>query len=160
MDARGKDSAPGDPGAHHPEPLIELIDSVLHVARRLDAYRYRDPGIAPLTPLERLVLLYVRRRPGVSPTTLANDLALRTSNASTALRGLAAKGLVDRAADPADRRSIRLHLTPAAEEGLALVHREWRALFARHALTDEEMRTAIDVLERIDEAIQSGPPEA
>src|SRR3546814_14327667 len=76
--------------------VVQLADTVLHVARKLRAYSLKNPGVVPLSPLESLVLLHVHRRPGVSPSDLAQELALRSSNTATAVRGL-------------DRKSTRLN---------------------------------------------------
>src|SRR3546814_1288794 len=63
--------------------VVQLADTVLHVARKLRAYSLKNPGVVPLSPLESLVLLHVHRRPGVSPSDLAQELALRSSNTAT-----------------------------------------------------------------------------
>src|SRR3546814_10323226 len=54
--------------------VVQLADTVLHVARKLRAYSLKNPGVVPLSPLESLVLLHVHRRPGVSPSDLAQEI--------------------------------------------------------------------------------------
>lgn len=134
-------------------PVVELADAVLHLARRLGSHRFADPGIVPLSQLERLVLQYVNRNPGVTPSELAHDLALRSSNASTALNGLVKSGQLRREEDPADKRAVRLYITKAAEESIRLVHREWQALFAAARISDSALRDAAQTLHTLDAAM-------
>lgn len=133
-----------------PDLLIELADATLHVARKLQAYSLQDPDIVPLSPLECLVLLHVHGHPGVSPSSLAHELALRSSNAATALRGLIRKGQMVRKADPSDRRAACLHLTPAAQRAIVSVRSRWHELLAQADLPEKDLRTAVRVLTTID----------
>ena len=55
-------SGPAPTGA---DPLVRLADAVLHVERKLRAYPLQDPAVAPLSPLECLVLLHIDANPGV-----------------------------------------------------------------------------------------------
>lgn len=133
--------------------LIEMADTTLHVARKLHAYSLQNPGVVPLSPLECLVLMHVRKRPGVSPSELAHELALRSSNAATALRGLVEKGQVERQADSLDKRVARLFLTPLAEEAVVVVRSTWKALLLQADISVEELRIAARVLTVIDSTL-------
>lgn len=133
--------------------LIEMADTTLHVARKLHAYSLQNPGVVPLSPLECLVLMHVRKRPGVSPSELAHELALRSSNAATALRGLVEKGQVERQADSLDKRVARLFLTPLAEEAVVVVRSTWKELLLQADISVEELRIAARVLTVIDSTL-------
>ncbi|HET6506105.1 MAG TPA: MarR family transcriptional regulator [Baekduia sp.] len=66
----------------------------------------------PLSELEVMRLLV--RRPGLSVGEVAGELGLHGPNASAAVRGLAARGLLERRRDPDDGRIARLHPTRRA----------------------------------------------
>lgn len=131
--------------ADSPRPVIELVDAVLHLARRLGTYQFHNPDIEPLSQMERLVLRHVHRYPGVCPSDLAHELALRPSNASTALHGLIKKGQLRRESDPADKRGVQLYVTDTAEHGIDLVHQEWERLFSQARVTESDLLTAVAV---------------
>lgn len=131
-------------------PLVELADLTLHVARKLRGYPLQHPDVAPLSPLECLALLYVNRHPGVSPTQLARELALTSSNAATAVRGLVAKGQLERHPDPVDGRGACLHLTESAEQAILIVHRTWRDVLGAARLPEDDLLTTVRTLAAID----------
>jgi len=137
------------PRSGRSDPLIELADTVLHIARKLSAYSLQNPEVVPLSPLECLVLLHVHQHPGVSPSNLAQELALRSSNASTALRGLIKKGQLERTSAPSDGRAARLHLTPLAERSIEIVRRTWRELLAPAGILAQDLKVAVRVLAAI-----------
>jgi DNA-binding MarR family transcriptional regulator len=70
----------------------------------------REP--LPLSELEVMRLLV--RRPGLSVGDVAAELGLHGPNASAAVRGLAARGLLERRRDADDGRVTRLHPTARA----------------------------------------------
>ena len=58
-------------------------------------------------------LSLVRDRPGLGVRALAEAMAVHQSTASNLVRGLVERELVATTKDEADRRAVRLHLTPA-----------------------------------------------
>lgn len=130
-------------------PLVELADLTLHVARKLRGYPPQNADVAPLSPLECLVLLHVHRHPGVSPSRLAHELDLTSSNAATAVRGLVGKGQLERRADPGDGRAACLYLTGAAEQAIVIVHRIWIEVLGAADLSDEEVLITVQALNKI-----------
>jgi len=143
-------SGPAPTGA---DPLVRLADAVLHVERKLRAYPLQDPAVAPLSPLECLVLLHIDANPGVAPSGLASGLSLTSSNASTALRGLIAKGQIERRPDPADRRAARLHRTEEAARSVGIVWGMYRDLLGSLDLPAEDVLTTVRTLQAIDTAL-------
>ncbi|MEB2704030.1 MarR family winged helix-turn-helix transcriptional regulator [Citrobacter koseri] len=133
--------------------LVELADTTLHIARKLRAYPLQRTGFVPISPLEALVMLHVYKRPGVSPSDLAQELALRSSNAATALRGLVKKGQVERRADPEDKRVARLYLTPTAEEAIVTVRCMWKELLSQADISEEDLHIAVKVLTTINSTL-------
>jgi DNA-binding MarR family transcriptional regulator len=97
--------------------LAELHGKPGHLIRRcqqiavalfLDACAPHD-----LTPMQYALLQAAAAEPGLDQITLAGLVALDRSNAARLCAGLEARGLLERAPDPLDRRARRLALTPA-----------------------------------------------
>ncbi|WP_275166784.1 MarR family winged helix-turn-helix transcriptional regulator [Citrobacter koseri] len=134
----------------HANLLIEMAETILHVARKLHAYSLQKQGITSLSSLEYLLILHIQRHPGVSPSDLAGELALRSSNAAAAIRGLTAKRLVERRGDSSDKRVVRLFLTSLAEEAIVNMRSSWTELLLQTDTRLDELRSAVAVLTAID----------
>lgn len=137
--------------AHDRDPLITVAESALRMSRRLEARKFEDPLIAPLTPLERLVIHYIDGHPGTSLSEVAEHLTLQTSNASAAVRRLVDLGLVARTHDPQDGRRLLLSPTRKAHANLARVHAEWGRAMAGADVADDDVAAAIRVLTAVDD---------
>jgi DNA-binding MarR family transcriptional regulator len=122
----------------------DLVPRLYGLARALRMSGAAEAGLDQLPPSDLEVLRYVLDSPGVSPGAVSRDLGLQTSNVSTTVRGLVARGLITREPDPSDRRSVRLQPTIAALRGMAGIEDAWAALFAQ-ALgdLDDKQRTAL-----------------
>jgi len=92
------------------------------VRRRLRRGTRAVVGGELLTGSQVELLRLVEAQPGVGVRDAATALHLAPNTVSTLVGGLAALDLVERRADPGDRRAARLYLTPAATRRL---HR-WR----------------------------------
>jgi len=137
--------------------LAELADVVLRVAREIDPHGQRAVDIVPLTGTEALVMRWIDRNPGTSPSSTADATALQRSNLSVALRSLVAKGMVERRQDPDDARTVQLHPTDLARDSVERLHAHWagtiRAALGHRA---DDVRAAYDVLARIDDGLRRG----
>ncbi len=102
--------------------LAELHGKPGHLIRRCQqiAVALFLDACAPfdLTPMQYALLKAAEAEPGLDQITLAGLVALDRSNAARLCAGLEARGLLERAPDPADRRARRLALTAA---GVALL---------------------------------------
>ena len=87
-----------------------LGDTSRLLRRRFDA-RARSLGVSRA---QWQVLFALSRHEGVNQTGLADHLEVETITLCRMVDRLAEAGLVERRADPADRRAWRLHLMPAA----------------------------------------------
>jgi DNA-binding MarR family transcriptional regulator len=91
------------------------------------------------------VLMTLRRQGerggSLTPSELAKDMMLSTSAMTNRLDRLEKRGLIARQADPQDRRSLRILLTP---EGFALIER----LVVSHVATEERLLAALGASER------------
>lgn len=119
--------------------LADLADSILAIARTISERGFRDHRIVPLSPLEVLTLRHIRRNPGITPTRIGADLAVKSSNTSVALRELEKKNFIRREPDPNDRRSTRIYATAEALDSVRRVRAEMQVLFADLALDDETL---------------------
>jgi DNA-binding MarR family transcriptional regulator len=96
-----------------------LIGVLGPLQRTLRKRAREDWPLEPLATAQVELLRTVRRRPGVSIGEAAADLRIAPNTASTLANQLVAAGLVTRAPDMRDRRTVRLAVTPAAERRMA-----------------------------------------
>ncbi|MFJ5368226.1 MarR family winged helix-turn-helix transcriptional regulator, partial [Bosea sp. CER48] len=90
------------------------------------------------------VLLTLRRQgkgQTLSPSELAQDMMISTSAMTNRLDRLQKRGLIERQADPADRRALRIVLT---EAGFALADR----IVVSHVATEERLVRTLSFEER------------
>jgi DNA-binding MarR family transcriptional regulator len=92
-----------------------LLRAVLPMHRLLRRRVREDWPLEPLPSAGVSMLLAVRQHPGMSVGEAAAELRVAPNTASTLANQLAAAGLVERAPDERDRRTIRLRTTRAAE---------------------------------------------
>lgn len=95
------------------ELAVALHDLVWLLPRTLDPLA--EAELEPLPPTELEAMRLLVRQPGLSVGEVASELGLRPSNASTAVRGLLARGLLERRADTSDGRITRLVPTARAQ---------------------------------------------
>ena len=103
-----------------PQPVKrEIAFTIMDVARLLKTYgdqRARQFGISRA---QWAVLVRIERNEGLKQSELAELLDLQPISLTRLLDRLADSGLIERRADPNDRRANRLHLMPAAKPLLA-----------------------------------------
>jgi DNA-binding MarR family transcriptional regulator len=93
------------------ETLPFEIGETAHALRK--AFDRRAVGLG-VTRAQWKVLFRLTRHPGMRQIDLAEMLDIEPITLSRILDRLQESGLIERAADPADRRAWRLHVTPAA----------------------------------------------
>lgn len=98
------------PVPDQPDLLFLLHDVARHV--RLDADR--RASAFGLTRAQWVILHWLDRQPGLSQKELAELVEVEPISVGRLIDRLEASGLVERRADPADRRIWRLHLRPPA----------------------------------------------
>jgi DNA-binding MarR family transcriptional regulator len=133
---------------------LGLVSRLLTLGKTLE--HGADQALAPYgLTLWQLDVLAALRRAGppfqLSPTQLAQQVTLSSGAMTNRIDRLEAAGLVQRLADPEDRRGVRIALTPA---GLTLAD-EAIAAHLRHArqnvngLTAREVRVLARLLRRL-----------
>jgi DNA-binding MarR family transcriptional regulator len=101
----------------------QLADVVARLRRAMRrAARAADPG-HHLSVAQLELLACLAEHPGARPGQLARQLRLAPNSVTTLVNALVAQGMVARASDGPDRRTVALRLTPAGEAAL----RRWQA---------------------------------
>lgn len=134
------------------ESAARLRLAIVRTARRL---RQEAAGAAgELTPTTASALATVERHGPLTPSELAEIERVKRPTATRTLRLLGEAGLVDRAADPADRRSALVSVTAAGRERLRRLRGRKNAYLARRmrdlpASDVETLERAAEILEGI-----------
>ncbi|OOY05537.1 MarR family winged helix-turn-helix transcriptional regulator [Thioclava sp. F28-4] len=135
-----------------------MVDLVHALARRLPAPLDLEPG--PCTPIEISVMRFVGRNPGVSARAAADACRLPTSNFARVLKGLVAKGLLERRSDPQDARIAHLHPTELAEKNSLRMREHWAAALSGVGLERDKIAATTQALRRIEAHLSAAPPAA
>ena len=109
-----------------PDILFLLHDLARHL--RLDADR--RAGCHGLTRAQWVILFWLDRQPGLSQKELAELLEVEPITVARLIDRLEERGMVERRADPGDRRVWRLHLLPPARPVLDALLEERAAMLA------------------------------
>jgi MarR family transcriptional regulator, transcriptional regulator for hemolysin len=119
-------------------PNREFAFTLVDVARLLRTYADQMGAQYGITRAQWAVIVRLDRHEGLKQSELAEILDLQPITLTRLLDRLCDSGLIERRADPTDRRANRLFLTPAA-----------RPLLQRLAgLSEELMSTALDGVDR------------
>ena len=109
-----------------------------------------------------LVLGILRDQGPMSPSALSDRLIVTRATVTCVLDSLQRRGFVRRSANPSDRRGQIAEITPAGRAVLqqvrTLIHRNEKAWAS--VLTDQELRTYIDLLHRFQDGAESAPETA
>lgn len=100
------------------DSLGALLVDITRMMRR--AFQQRMTG-SDLTLAQARVLVYVARREGLRQIELAELLEVQPITLARLIDQLVETGLVERRADPDDRRAYQIHLRPAATPHLVTI---------------------------------------
>lgn len=130
-----------------PDLLMLLHD----VARLLRLETDRRARLHGMNRAQWVMLIKLARHPGLSQKELAELLEVEPMSVARLTDRLAARDLVERRADPRDRRIWRIHLTDAAKPLLDEIETQRGAMLAavRQALPEGMQGAMIDGLLRI-----------
>jgi MarR family transcriptional regulator for hemolysin len=92
----------------------ELLFLISDVGRLLRTYADQKARHLGMTRAQWAVLLRLERREGLKQSDLAEELDIQPITLTRLVDRLCDNGLIERRADPNDRRAKRLYLTPAA----------------------------------------------
>lgn len=138
------------------EQLFETLGSLRRQVRRVAG---RPWPVGDLSGSQIELVRLVRREPGIPVSSAADRLGLAANTVSTLVRRLIDAGLLQRSADPADRRVARLRVTAAARRRIE-GWRDQRTVLAAEALGQlsladrRAIRDALPAVERLIAALQ------
>ena len=128
---------------------MALHDIAWLLPRKIDPWA--EVGPDPLPPSELEIMRLLVRAPGLSVGEVAQELGMRPSNASAAIRGLMARGLLERKPDQQDGRISRL--TPTARAQAICRQREeaWGVLLRAklRQVPPEDLATLLDATDSL-----------
>lgn len=135
-----------------------LISDVARLLRREFDARARRIG---LTRPQWRVLTMLSRAEGITQICLADQLEVEPISASRMVDRLQDAGLIERRADPADRRAWRLYLTPRSRSLLDELRPIAQTLLAEtmEGFADDERDRLISYLERLRGKLSRQPAE-
>jgi DNA-binding MarR family transcriptional regulator len=125
-----------------------LLNDTARLFRRAFNARTRDSGI---TALQWRLLIYLRRHEGIRQGPLADLIEVEPITLSRMIDRLEEAALVERRADPSDRRAWLLYLAPGAEELLTAMRATTDALNAEatEGLSAAEREQLAALVERV-----------
>jgi DNA-binding MarR family transcriptional regulator len=97
-----------------------LLADVSRQLRRAFEHEFRDSS---LTQAQARVLVYVLRNEGIRQVQLAELLDVQPITLARLIDQLAAAGMVERRADPTDRRAYLIHLSRVAKPHLLAIEK-------------------------------------
>lgn len=130
------------------ETIGFLLNDTARLFRRSFNARTKGSGI---TALQWRLITYLKRHEGIRQGPLAELIEVEPITLSRMVDRLVESELVERRADPADRRAWRLYLTPRAGDLLGGMREMADALTAEatEGLSDSERDQLIDLVERV-----------
>lgn len=135
---------------------------VLHDVARLMRTRFDQKARTwGMTRAQCVILMKLNWQPGLSQTELAALLEVEPITVARLIDRLEASGMVERRADPSDRRMHRLHLLPAAQPILEKIWNIRGHMIDqfREGLTESEWNTAHKVLLHIKDRLVNDTAE-
>jgi DNA-binding MarR family transcriptional regulator len=156
---------PDDFYAQTPDANVRATEAVMNTIRTADmAFDQIGRLLRPLgvSAAGGLVLGLLRDHGEISPSELGDRLIVTRATVTGLVDSLERRGFVRRSANPADRRSLLVEITPAGlevvQELRTLVHRNEKAWMG--VLSDAELQTYIELLHRIQDSLVAAAEEA
>jgi DNA-binding MarR family transcriptional regulator len=139
--------------------LMIVLNDVARLVRTRFDQRARAFG---MTRAQWLILARLNRQPGLSQNEMAAICEVEPITVGRLIDRLESRGLVERRADPGDRRIRRLHLLPAAQPILDEINRYKDLLHAEivQGLGTGEAVRVVDTLLRMKNNLAAEPKVA
>jgi DNA-binding MarR family transcriptional regulator len=142
------------PGRAGKPDLSDEVGDLLHrVNRRIRAVANLDLEPLGITSAQARALRTLARSDGpIRMSELADRLRVARRSATSVIDELAERGLVDRRADPSDRRAVDVEVTPAGWSMLDRIdaHRRRAAARVTRGLDRRDLVALRDLLRRLD----------
>jgi DNA-binding MarR family transcriptional regulator len=125
--------------------VSDFADSIGALRRATRRVVRTSLGDSTLTTAEVELMMLVHRRPGIGVGEAARVLVTAPNTVSTLVTNLCSSGLVERSADPDDRRAARLHLSSKGKKRVTtLKRRRIEVLEEAFDQLDEDERKALE----------------
>lgn len=143
-----------------PAEAAEELFEVAPLVTRWIRGEMRRASAGSLTVPQLRALLHVRRNPGTHLSGLADHLGVGVTTASGLVDRLVRQQLLTRTQDPAERRRMRLELTPEGDARLQRSRGETRSALGAtlSGLSAEQLSTIFQALGFLRSVFQSAPP--
>ncbi|MFZ6735193.1 MarR family winged helix-turn-helix transcriptional regulator [Undibacterium sp. Ji42W] len=130
--------------------VLDLIHTVMHQYRSMQYQALRD-GLHDITHMEGKVLSYFGHYPGATQSDLAKHSGRDKAQLARLIKGLRDQGLLDAVADEADKRNVRLTLTPDGQSVLTTLRQQAKRLntLALKELASHEQQELLQLLQRV-----------
>jgi DNA-binding MarR family transcriptional regulator len=137
-----------------PAPLVEELSRLGYTLMRLLFARAKEVFAKEGLSLLQAEVLRLVKEGASTPTQLAEHLEVKPSQVSHLLASLEEAGLLEREADPQDRRRVLLRLSPKGEEAQARLKEAWLTAYSQHLsrLGPQELLLFRDLLRKLTEA--------
>lgn len=131
------------------QDVEQLVGALFTVTNSLERASHRSRQAGALRLLQ-----IIAARPGVSPTDIAADLEMNLSSITRRVRSLEESGYVSLVANPRDRRSCLITLTPAGQEEMTRLTQIGLGRFARFVAgwNAEDVQTLARLLFRFEQS--------
>jgi MarR family transcriptional regulator for hemolysin len=147
-----------------PDPAPDLLALLHDVARLIRVEADKRARVNDMTRAQWVLLLKLARHPGLSQKDLAEILEVEPMSVARLTDRLESRGLLERRADPKDRRIWRLHLCPKAKPLLRVIEAQRTELAAQILgdLPEEMINIMAEGLYRMKSALldEAGPAPA
>lgn len=138
-----------------PEKSERLMELLREINREIGKFVKELLAEQDLPMVMMMMARQIEVEPGITISELARRTNIAKSHISNNIRGLESRGWVEKRADDADQRLVRLYLTPIATKDLELIRRNIRERLNALVtdVSDEQVNELIRGLEDIKAAI-------
>lgn len=120
----------------------DVIGTIVTLARLIRTEADKRARASGMTRAQWIILLNLEKQPGLLQKELAEVLEVEPITVARLIDRLEARGMVERRADPMDRRCWRLHLTDASRPLMAEIGASVEALAAAVTVALDEAALA------------------
>lgn len=131
--------------------ISRLTQAAMLAMERIEPEMKKHFEAEGITQTQFYVLLYLSKHGGCKVSDLAKWMEVKPSAMTTIIDRLVQNDFVVREHDAADRRIVRIDLTPNGKQRLDGIKNKRRAIFKRDLshLTEDELRTFTEIFEKI-----------
>jgi len=144
-------------GAAPADEVMDLVHTLMHQFRSLQ-YQVLRGGPHDITHMESKVMGFFARHPGATQSDLVQHSGRDKAQLARLIKSLRERGLVLAEADEADRRNVRLSLSPEGQAVQRTLHQQARRLGTQAVagFSEDERRALVELLRRVKSNLDVG----